>query len=905
MATKKKSAGTAGTNHKNTTRDKGRGKRRAAEEEPQQIQASAPPLKERNPSAPIHQVIPCLFAVCAVFFCVCFLANDKMGVIGEWIYKLSFGLFGTAAWCIPPLMIIRAATWQEGIRSYSERSLTIFSGVCLVLASVIFHAAVTELASVFDAGLFPGIRAAWTRETADGAVNVAGGGVIGALLGQLMLFCFNQLGTMLITIPSLAVMLMFSLSLTPKKIHLIISYKRKLHKEKQEVIRAARKAEEARRSAAYTAPAAPETAAVPPQDEGPAPRRRRVMDENGEPEDLAFDETDTRTENDADPLPAKSEDIPEADEDAAPVDERIFREVQAEENGISRRATLPTGKDCGKRLSPEMMEKYFGEGDYAPTQPEEPEPSGEEEDDDVLEVVKKPIGKAQAAKEPPVPPEPAAPAYLFPPIELLKRPERPKNTDIENEISVNAAKLVKTLESFRVMTHVVSTSHGPTITRYELAPEPGVRVRAVANLVDDIALSLATTGVRIEAPIPGKAAIGVEVPNKIVSTVNVRELIETEAFRTNPSKINVALGKDVAGAPVFCDIAKMPHVLIAGATGMGKSVCINSIIISLLYKATPDEVKLILIDPKKVEFNIYKDIPQLLVPVVSDPKKAAGALQWAVTEMERRFEIIESVGVREIKGYNEAIKELHDDVKREPLSQIVIIIDELADLMMTAPDAVEEAICRLAQKARAAGMHLIIGTQRPSVDVITGLIKANIPSRIAFTVASQVDSRTIIDIAGAEKLIGRGDMLYSPVGAAKPRRVQGAFVSDKEVEAVTDFIKAHFGCSEYDDTVVESIEKAAARCAGKSGGDASESTEEVAEDPKFREAVELAIAEGKISTSLIQRRLQLGYGRAAKLIDLMESRGIVSPPDGQKPRTVLISRQDFMEMVVNDDEKLS
>ena len=492
--------------------------------------------------------------------------------------------------------------------------------------------------------------------------------------------------------------------------------------------------------------------------------------------------------------------------------------------------------------------------------------------------------------------------YRFPPVSLLRLDTSPKNVDISDELHTNAKKLVDTLASFRVRTRIVNVSRGPAITRYELAPEEGVRVRAIANLVDDIALNLATTGVRIEAPIPGKAAVGIEVPNKTVSTVYLRELVDTETFRKAQSKLNVSLGVDVAGEPVFLDIAKMPHLLIAGATGMGKSVCINSIITSLLYKAKPEEVKLILVDPKKVELNIYNGLPHLLVPVVSDPKKAAGSLHWAVTEMERRFELIEDVGVRDVKNYNNVTK---DDPDREFLPQIVIIIDELADLMMTAPDDVEESICRLAQKARAAGMHLIIGTQRPSVDVITGLIKANVPSRIAFTVASQTDSRVVLDMAGAEKLIGRGDMLYAPVGASKPIRVQGAFVSESEVESIVAFIKDNDGGkAEYSTDIMDSIDRAAAACgSGKRGAQPDDDIDDGG-DPMLKQAIELAIESGKISTSLIQRRLSLGYGRAAKLIDAMERRGIVSPPEGQKPRTVLITKQQYMEMVVNRSEEL-
>ena len=459
---------------------------------------------------------------------------------------------------------------------------------------------------------------------------------------------------------------------------------------------------------------------------------------------------------------------------------------------------------------------------------------------------------------------------------------------------------VQTLESFHVRVSISHVSRGPTVTRYELEPAAGTRVRSITNLLDDIALSLATSGVRSDGIITGKSAIGIEVPNKVTNTVYVRELIEDKRFTDAKSRLTTCLGMDVSGAPVYLDVAKMPHLLIAGATGMGKSVCINSLLVSLLYKARPDEVKLILIDPKKVELNIYNGIPHLLVPVVFDPKKAAGSLHWAVTEMERRFELIEAQNTRNIAQYNAAIA---DDPKKEFLPQIVIIIDELADLMMSAPDDVEASICRLAQKARAAGMHLIIGTQRPSVDVITGLIKANIPSRIAFTVASQIDSRTIIDAQGAEKLIGRGDMLYAPVGASKPIRVQGSFVSEKEIEEIVDFIKAQSKGNAYSDEVMAEINRAADLCGqkkGKGGAAAASADGDMDEsDPMLDSAIELAVESGKISTSLIQRRLSLGYGRAAKIIDMMERRGIVSAPEGQKPRTVLITREQYLEMKMN------
>jgi len=491
--------------------------------------------------------------------------------------------------------------------------------------------------------------------------------------------------------------------------------------------------------------------------------------------------------------------------------------------------------------------------------------------------------------------------YTYPSEDLLTADPNPTTFTVTEELKATAVKLVDTLTNFGVRTKITNISCGPTVTRYELQPEVGVRVRSIQNLADDIALHLAASGVRIEAPIPGKDAVGIEIPNKTVSTVYIRNLIENPQFRNLKSRISVCLGMDVAGSPVYMDIAKMPHLLIAGATGMGKSVCINSFIISILYKARPDEVKFILIDPKKVEFSLYKGIPHLLVPVVNDPKKAAGALAWAVSEMERRFVLIEEVGVRDINGYNEATK---NDPEKPRMSQIVIIIDELADLMMTARDEVENSICRLAQKARAAGMHIVIGTQRPSVDVITGLLKANIPSRIACTVASQVDSRTIIDISGAEKLIGKGDMLFAPVGCLKPIRVQGSFVSDSEVEAVTDFLRSNF-TAEYDKSIIDDIEREAAKCGEKKKGKADAGDDADApsgsgglmeSDEMIMPAIQVAVSAGQLSTSLLQRKLSLGYARAARIVDVLEQMGIVSGFEGSKPRRVLITEDQYLEL---------
>ena len=496
--------------------------------------------------------------------------------------------------------------------------------------------------------------------------------------------------------------------------------------------------------------------------------------------------------------------------------------------------------------------------------------------------------------------------YVFPTADLLIRgPSRYEAND--EEIAANTQLLREVLESFHIRVKEISCACGPTITRFEVKPESGIRVRAIANLVDDISMNLAKAGVRIEAPIPGKAAVGIEVPNAEPSTVFFRNILETPEFRNHKSRLAACLGADVSGRPVIMDINKMPHLLVAGTTGSGKSVCINSIIMSILYKAKPDEVKLILIDPKKVEFAVYRDLPHLYCPLISDPQKAAGALNSAVNEMERRFGLIEEVGVRNIASYNEITA---DDPARPALPQMVIIIDELADLMMTASNEVETAICRLAQKGRAAGMHLILGTQRPSTDVITGLIKANVPSRIAFTVKQQIDSRIILDAVGAEKLIGRGDMLFAPVGVTKPLRVQGALVSDGEVERVISFIRDNNERGEFDESFTRDIEIETAKCMmnNKKKGEQI-SIEDFdglgaptgnKDDAKLWEAMEFIVGQKRIGTSAFQRRLGLGYGRAAKLIDRMEEMGFIGPDDGKKQgRPVYLTAHQLAEYKMN------
>lgn len=821
----------------------------------------------------VHQIAPWIIVIAAVFVVLCLFAPSLTGIFGEFIKTLLLGLFAGGAYAVPFIMVIIAIFWKKDIDQYYTGLRMVFASGTLIFLSVILHGigGNTENFNVID--LFN-----------DGCSHI-GGGAVGGLVGSALRACIGMAGLYIVAIALFVIMTIFLCGLTPHVIAVYISYYFHESKEKH----AQRKAERQQLYTDKPEPFVPEEYRGGTVENDEPPFEVDVPTDDGYeeiPEHPAFEDllADNNTYEPADsPDPANTEII-------TPIVTETGKKKFPDAEGEVDLAAI-FGNDL------DLKDGKFVPADGALAHDEKTETAAE------LEIERAPLIEEENAPIPELEkPKPVPPKYVFPPISLLAKDTQQVTVD-KTELEQKAVRLVETLASFKVRTKIVNIAHGPTITRYELAPEEGVRVRTISNLVDDIALSLATSGVRIEAPIPGKAAVGIEVPNKEVATVRLRELLESEQFKKNKSRIAVALGMDVAGTPIYLDIAKMPHLLIAGATGMGKSVCINSMIVSLLYKATPEEVKLILIDPKKVELNIYNSLPHLLVPVVSDPKKAAGSLQWAVNEMERRFELIESVGVRDIYNYNMMTK---DDPTFEFLPQIIIIIDELADLMMTAPDSVEDSVCRLAQKARAAGMHLIIGTQRPSVDVITGLIKANVPSRIAFTVASQVDSRTIIDISGAEKLIGRGDMLYAPVGAAKPIRVQGAFVSEQEVEAVTGFIKAKVGESEYNDRVLEEIEKEAAKCNTKKGSGGASASFDVSDDdgetdPMLKSAIELAVDAGKISTSLIQRRLSLGYGRAAKLIDKMEQMGIVGPPEGNKPRVVRLTRQEYMEMVVNND----
>ena len=573
------------------------------------------------------------------------------------------------------------------------------------------------------------------------------------------------------------------------------------------------------------------------------------------------------------------EDIPSVfDEPVAEVTEEPFLEPAAEPEIPTRmpelvvepqRKTVQVRPAPRKRMEPE------------PEPQPEPEKLTAKDTAAATKQVTAEIAKNQAK---------AAPEYCFPPIDLLKRPARGA-ADGTEEMRENSRRLNETLASFNIDAHIINVTRGPSVTRYEVELDRGVRLNKLTGCADDIALSLGASGVRIAA-VPGKiSVVGIEVPNRTVTTVSLREVIDSDAFGGAKSKSSVALGKSIDGACVVGNIGKMPHLLIAGTTGSGKSVCMNSIIISLLYKAGPEDIKLIMVDPKMVELGIYNGIPQLLIPVVTDPKKAAGSLQWAVTEMLRRYKAMSDLGVRDLESYNSIVTAEEGGQK---LPTIVVIIDELADLMMVAAKEVEDSICRIAQMGRAAGMHLIIATQRPSANVITGLMKANIPSRIAFSVASAMESRIILDTMGAEKLVGKGDMLYAPIGSGKPLRVQGCFVTDGEVEAVAEYVKEHY-VADYSQEVLEEIEKKAQQTGKKpsSVSDPEPSDEELEGDEMLPAAVEVILETGQASVSMLQRRLKLGYARAARIVDEMEEKGIVGPFQGSKPRAILITKEQW------------
>ena len=896
---------------------------------------------KKSPTGVSFFVVPLVMIILAVVTVICLAGGKNAGAVGEWYGKILLGLFSVSSYLLPVYFTMFGIFY----RRLAEDDI-IGREVGLICVDQLLFA---MLSHVF----FGGEHTLDAKILFEAGIDRRGGGLIGSLPGELLWRGLN-ICMPIILIGALVILIPLTLGFTP---HSIITSIGALINGRRED--AADRREERSRLAAEERLRAERQAGIVrsgkypkgtndmpiPMDieigeDRPAKRKTRNIDIEDDPASKLTDEEKPAKKRTKDAKDTKSHKLPGSDridlfdendtpaEDVSPDPEAYDVPPESYESDIPADADDPEGEF-------DNLDEYIpGTDDGSPEEESATvlnDVFGESEDDALLRSLHEMYGDPDSAdgeveldikrrKVTVVPSsytenatdnadeaesEAEADAYVLPPVDLLTDDPGRHDPNIAREVAENARKLTDALKEFNVNATVQNTAHGPTVTRYELTLQSGTRVRTIANLSDDISLSLAAPGsIRIEAPIPGKSAVGIEVPNQSRDTVYLRSLIDDAAFAKD-ARLWVALGADVAGAGVYFDIAKMPHLLIAGATGMGKSVCINCLIMSLLYRAKPDEVKLILVDPKRVEFKPYEGLPHLLVPVVSDPKKAAGALSWAVSEMERRFGLIEEVGARDIAGYNRAASKSAE--AREILPHIVIIIDELADLMMTAKDAVESSICRIAQKARAAGMHLVIGTQRPSVDVITGLIKSNIPSRISCTVSSQIDSRTIIDRAGAERLLGKGDMLFNPVGAQKPLRVQGAFVSDEEVEAVVEFIKNQSvpeTAASNSDEVMAQIEREAARCdTGKKGGASSlASPDDGEDDPMLPDALQLAVESGKISTSLIQRRLSLGYGRAAKIIDRMEQLGYVGAPDGQRPREVLITAEQFLEMKLKRDE---
>ncbi len=881
---------------------------------------SAPEKKNGKKGKNVHQFIPYILIAIGLFLLICYVTNlicnwgnelndgsegeHIMGYVGFYVCEVTLGLFGWAAFFIPPVLIFLALFWKK----YIQDELAGVKTVVAVITTVILSGFIHILIHAGDRGDLSNQFVELYEEGAE----LIGGGVVGGYLAFALNFFANIAGSIFICIALLIPLVLYLVGATPQviidKVSALVKKRMAEAKEereaedKEEKARLkAEKQEERERKKQEKEAARAEREAMRAERE--AMREAERAERNSEKENA--EETEEAQES------AEPSDIPEKIAHAA-VGRRFSDDISDSDEKLDTSSIFddeePQIDDDGTLFV--CDEDFEDDGEYDESD-EDVKVGGFKVDEDTGEVLLVDDDEElimpdddgeenveENSEESAEDSAPAATEYVFPPVDLLEKGSAKYSTSQE-EIDHNIQALRDVLESFKIKVKEVSCSCGPTITRFEVKPEAGVRVRQIANLVDDISLALAKSGVRIEAPIPGKAAVGIEVPNDTSSTVFLRNLIEAPEFQNHKSKLAACLGADVSGRPIVFDIEKMPHLLVAGTTGSGKSVCINSIITSILYKARPDEVKLVLVDPKKIEFAPYRDIPHLSCKIVTDPKKAAGALNSAVNEMEKRFELIERTGVRNIAGYNEITK---NDPDMPYMPRMVIIIDELADLMMSAPDDVETSICRIAQKARAAGIHLILGTQRPSVDVITGLIKANIPSRIAFTVSSQVDSRTIIDVAGAEKLIGKGDMLFVPVGALKPQRVQGTFVSDGELERVVDFVKANNPPVRYDQDFERSIDEEAAKCGNQKGG--SGAIEDIGgdgEDAKFYEAVEVAIDAGKISTSLLQRRLSIGYGKAAKIIDRMEELGFVSEADGNKPRKILVTRQELAERMMNSD----
>lgn len=790
----------------------------------------------RNQKSNKQLVTLIMFAASLLWLCIALI--DAGGLWGM-LRTLLFGLFGFGTFVFPLLLLALSVVLAL---EKNEKSQKVFNKLIYAFAITFILSAIIHIFNCNpESGYFDAVAAAYENFSIEG--RMTGGGAVGALLGGLFLLITggSKLASLIILFIILLVIIMILTGLTVANIYRGVSKPVKKIGEYtgEKFSEYSDKAE-----AFYEEKKEKRKSFNPDVDLGPDPLTTAP---------ILSDEADA---NDDELIPFAE--IKNADIDSELHTEKVDKVINLDD--LIRGSVEPVKQQEPERSAnlPEIID----------------DENLDFEDDEEEEKEEKP--------------------YMLPPLDCLNLPTNDGTVNYEAELKQNATKLVDTLKSFGVETRIVGIERGPSVTRYEIQPAAGVKISKITNLTDDIALNLASSGVRIEAPIPNKSAVGIEVPNKNRNMVTLREVIDQGQYREAKSKLTVALGKDVTGNFIYSDVAKMPHLLIAGTTGSGKSVCLNTMIVSLLYNANPDEVKLLMIDPKQVEFTIYNGIPHLLVPVVSDARKAAGALGWAVSEMLQRYKKFSDNNVRDISGYNSICES--QGLKKMP--QVVIFIDELSDLMMAAPNEVEDSICRLAQMARAAGMHLVIATQRPSVDVITGLIKANIPSRIALSVSSQIDSRTIIDSVGAEKLLGNGDMLYYPVGIPKPIRVQGCYLSEKEVEKVVEFIKGQKE-TVYDDDVNNAIEQLAQASAnGKKGSTSVDSSSDLpsGDDEILKKAIEVVVEAQSASTTLLQKRLKLGYARASRIIDELEEKGVIGQYEGSKPRKVLISKQQWYEM---------
>ncbi len=795
---------------------------------PKKTTAKETAKKEVNVTVKRQKTAIILMAVAVFLLCVALIKGESVWLT---LHNAMFGIFGFCVYIIPAVLIYMAIVYAKDKPLGSIAANLTGTGIFVALLSGAIHTFANTAEYLNSVGIGIQISDSWNK-----AASFSNGGVFGAIIGGAISKLFGKTGACITIILLLVVLAMF---LTGTTLLGLLNAIRKPVKRVGELTNEKLEQNAVRREQLE-------------QEREKEKETKKAFNPPKQPTVAVEKFEDNFITDESTFAPVEDVPMPEIPvvklPDAEPTD--IIEETIE--------AAVEEEKPKRKRKAPAV-------------------PDGEP----IEEAVEIPVEVLPDSE----------PAYVFPTIDLLNLVEKDGSTDSMTEMQLGAKKLVATLESFKINAEVTNICRGPSVTRYELVPEAGVRINKITGLSDDIALRLAATSVRIEAPIPGKSAIGIEVPNGAKSMVSMREIIDTPEFRDAKSKLNVALGKDITGNIICADLAKMPHLLVAGTTGSGKSVCLNSMIVSILYNASPDEVKLLMIDPKMVEFTVYNGIAHLEVPVVSNPRKAAGALGWAVGEMEKRYKQFSENGVRDIKGFNKLCETREDLVK---MHQIVIFIDELSDLMMVSPKEVEDSICRLAQMARAAGIHLVIATQRPSVDVITGIIKANIPSRIALSVSSQVDSRTILDSIGAEKLLGNGDMLFNPVGSSKPTRVQGCFISDAEVERVVNHIKSQAQTTYNEETMHEIEAKAAA--AENAKKKTVDEDEDGDWDPMLNDAIEVVVNAGGASTTMLQKKLKLGYARASRVMDQLEEKGIVGPSEGAKPRQVLLTKQQWYEM---------